>query len=66
MDDVLMRIGEIAAFFNVSVKAMRIYEKNGHPEAVKVDAKTGYRYYSADQVRQLDALLELEGLGFRS
>lgn len=27
MDDVLMRIGELAAFFNVSVKAMRIYEK---------------------------------------
>ena len=27
MEEPLMRIGEIAAFFNVSVKAIRIYEK---------------------------------------
>jgi len=64
MDDVLMRIGEIAAFFNVSVKAMRVYEKMGILKPVKVDQKTGYRYYSADQVKQLDALLELRELGF--
>lgn len=64
MDDVLMRIGEIAAFFNVSVKAMRVYEKMGILKPVKVDERTGYRYYSADQVKQLDALLELRELGF--
>ena len=64
MSDVLMRIGEIAAFFGVSVKAMRVYEKMGVLQPVKVDDKTGYRYYSADQVKQLDALLELRGLGF--
>lgn len=64
MDDVLMRIGEIAAFFNVSVKAMRVYEKMGILKPVKVDENTGYRYYSADQVKQLDALLELRELGF--
>ena len=64
MDDILMRIGEIAAFFNVSVKAMRIYEKMGILKPVKIDEKTGYRYYSADQVKQLDALLELRKLGF--
>jgi DNA-binding transcriptional MerR regulator len=63
-EDVLLRIGEIAAFFNVSVKAMRIYEKMGILKPVKVDEKTGYRYYTADQVRQLDALLELRELGF--
>lgn len=64
MDDVLMRIGEIAAFFNVSVKAMRLYEKMGILKPVKVDEQTGYRYYHADQVKQLDALLELRELGF--
>ena len=64
MDDVLMRIGEIAAFFNVSVKALRVYEKMGILRPVKVDEKTGYRYYTADQVKQLDALLELRELGF--
>lgn len=64
MDDVFMRIGEIAAFFNVSVKAMRVYERMGILKPVKVDEKTGYRYYTADQVKQLDALLELKELGF--
>ena len=30
MEEHLMKIGEIAAFFNVSVKAVRIYEKRDH------------------------------------
>ena len=64
MDDGLMRIGEIAAFFNVSSKALRVYEKIGILKPVKVDEKTGYRYYTAEQVKQLDALLELRELGF--
>ncbi|MCL2058586.1 MAG: MerR family transcriptional regulator [Oscillospiraceae bacterium] len=64
MDDVLFRIGEIAAFYNVSVKAMRIYEKAGVLTPVKIDEATGYRYYSADQVKRLDALIELRALGF--
>ena len=64
MDEHLMKIGEVAAFFNVSVKAMRIYEKIGILKPVKIDEKTGYRYYTADQVRQLDAILELRELGF--
>ncbi|MDR0963558.1 MAG: MerR family transcriptional regulator [Clostridium sp.] len=64
MDDGTMRIGELAAFFGVSVKAMRIYEKMGILKPVKVDEHTGYRYYSPDQVKELDALLELRELGF--
>jgi len=64
MDDNLMRIGEIAAFFGVSVKAMRVYERLGVLTPVKVDAQTGYRYYRADQIKQLDAVLELKRLGF--
>lgn len=64
MEEPLMKIGEIAAFFNVSVKAIRIYEKKGIIVPAKVDPATGYRYYSADQVQTLDALLELKTLGF--
>ena len=59
-----MRIGEIAAFYNISVKAMRVYEKMGIIKPVKIDGITNYRYYAADQVQQLDALLELKELGF--
>lgn len=64
MKDNLMLIGEIADFFGVSRKAIRIYEKKGVIKPVKVDAQSGYRYYSAEQVQQLNALLELKALGF--
>ncbi len=63
MDD-LLRIGEIAGFFNISAKALRIYEKMEIIKPTKIDEKTGYRYYSADQVKQIDALIELKELGF--
>ena len=46
MDENLLRIGEIAGFFNVSVKAIRIYEKMGIIKPVKIDSKTKYRYYT--------------------
>ena len=64
MDNYLLKIGEIAAFFNVSVKAIRIYEKKGILKPAKIDPQTGYRYYTVDQVQQLNALLELKQLGF--
>ena len=64
MEEQLMRIGEIAAFFNVSAKAMRLYEKMEIIKPVKVDKATGYRYYTAEQVQQMNALIELKALGF--
>ena len=60
----LMMIGEIADFFGVSRKAIRLYEKKGIIKPVEVDTQNGYRYYSAAQVQQLNALLELKALGF--
>lgn len=64
MKDDLMLIGEIASFFHISRKAIRLYEKKGIIKPVKVDPANGYRYYSAEQVQQLNALLELKALGF--
>lgn len=63
-DGYLMRIGEMAEFFNVSQKALRIYEKKGILKPAVVDPATGYRYYTADQVQQLNALIDLKALGF--
>ncbi len=64
MKNDLMLIGEVADFFGVSRKAIRLYEKKGIIKPVKVDAANGYRYYSAEQVQQLNALLELKAFGF--
>lgn len=64
MKNNLMLIGEIAEFFGVSTKAIRLYEKKGIIKPVEVDSRNGYRYYSAEQVQQLNALLELKAMGF--
>ena len=64
MDEFKMKIGELAAFFHVSPKAIRLYEKKGIIKPAMVDPQTGYRYYTADQVHTLNALLELKILGF--
>lgn len=64
MKNELMLIGEIADFFGITRKAMRLYEKKGIIKPVKVDTTNGYRYYSAEQVQQLNALIELKALGF--
>lgn len=64
MKNGLMLIGEIAEFFGVSRKAIRLYEKKGIIKPAEVDVANGYRYYSAGQVQQLNALLELKALGF--
>ena len=64
MDEHMLRIGEVAAFFGVSVKALRVYERIGILRPARVDPRTGYRLYAPDQVRHLDAILELRELGF--
>lgn len=64
MYEELLKIGELAAFVGVSPKALRVYEKMEIIKPVKVDEETGYRYYSADQVKDLEALLEWRDMGF--
>ncbi|MBQ3027669.1 MAG: MerR family transcriptional regulator [Lachnospiraceae bacterium] len=62
--DTLLKIGEVADFFQISVKAVRIYEKKGILVPAYIDPDSGYRYYTPDQLHQLAALLELKALGF--
>ena len=66
MDDkqIYMRIGEFANFFDVSQKALRIYEKMELLQPAYIDDETGDRYYTADQIKQLNAVIELKALGF--
>ena len=64
MKNDFMLIGEVADFFGVTRKAIRLYEKKGIIKPVEVDPNNGYRYYSVEQVQQLNALLELKAMGF--
>lgn len=63
-DNELLKIGELAAFSGVSPKALRMYEKMNIIVPARVDEENGYRYYSPDQVKQVEALLEWKDLGF--
>ena len=46
----LIPIGQFAALSSLSPKALRIYQDQGLLAPAVIDEKTGYRYYSADQL----------------
>lgn len=46
----LLSIGEFAAATQLSQKALRIYDEQRLLPPARIDAATGYRYYSSDQV----------------
>ena len=60
----LLKIGELAALAGISVKALRVYEKKNVIKPIRVDEASGYRYYSAGQLEQVEALMELQDMGF--
>lgn len=64
MEFELLKIGELAGLTGVSVKALYIYEKKKIVIPARIDEETGYRFYHPDQVKQVEALLELQDLGF--
>lgn len=63
--EVLFKIGEAAAMFGVSIRALRLYNKMGLFRPEYIDPETGYRYYTADQMPVLNTILVLKGIGVR-
>lgn len=59
----MLRIGEFARRGRVSVKALRHYEAIGLLKPARVDAATGYRSYTVDQLDDLHRLMVLRALG---
>lgn len=62
--DYKFKIGEVAGIFDISIRALRLYDKVGVLKPGYVDEATGYRYYTTEQVQQLQSILSLKGLGF--
>lgn len=60
----LLRIGDLARLGGVSIKALRYYDEQGLLRPDHVDPKTGYRYYSADQARDLAEITNLRCIDF--
>jgi len=60
----MIKIGNFARLSQVSVVTLRYYDEMDLLKPVKVDAFTGYRFYSADQLPRLNRILALKDLGF--
>jgi DNA-binding transcriptional MerR regulator/effector-binding domain-containing protein len=59
----MFSIGEFARLGAVSIRTLRHYDEIGLLSPAKVDAESGYRYYSADQLGQLNRIFALKELG---
>ena len=59
-----LKIGEFSQMMQVTVKTLRHYEQKGLLIPYEVDEWTGYRYYSVEQMQQLNTIRQLQSLGF--
>ncbi|HWM85848.1 MAG TPA: MerR family transcriptional regulator, partial [Kofleriaceae bacterium] len=58
------KIGEFSRFTRVTVKMLRYYDEIGLLRPSHVEPATGYRYYMAEQLPELNRILALKDLGF--
>jgi DNA-binding transcriptional MerR regulator len=60
----MFSIGEFARHGRVSVRMLRHYDEIGLLTPASVDPVTGYRFYQASQLAELNRLIALKDLGF--
>ncbi|MBN1188342.1 MAG: MerR family transcriptional regulator [Dehalococcoidales bacterium] len=58
-----LRIGDFSRLCRVTVRALRYYDEIGLLKPEKVDRITGYRYYSIDQLPNLNRIVVLKNIG---
>lgn len=59
-----LKIGEFAAFCNLSVRTLRLYDRMALVKPVRVDPDTGYRYYDPEQLQTINAVISYKKVGF--
>lgn len=60
----MIKIGDFAKLFDVSVKTVRFYEEKGLLIPDYVDIYSGYRYYNEKNIEEMTVILNLKDLGF--
>lgn len=60
----MFRIGDFSKLAQISVRMLRHYDKLALIKPVKIDATTGYRYYEARQLEDVERIRELQSMGF--
>lgn len=60
----MFRIGDFSRIARVSARLLRFYDELGLLKPAHADPQTGYRYYSANQLGDLNRITVLKDLGF--
>lgn len=63
MNEKLYTIGEVSKLVNISIKALRYYDKIDLFKPAYVDPDTNYRYYKDSQLHLLDLIKSLKYIG---
>ena len=59
----MIKIGDFAKLFDVSIKTIRFYEEKGLLVPNYIDVYSGYRYYDEDNISTMSKILFLKNLG---
>jgi DNA-binding transcriptional MerR regulator len=59
----MLKIGDFSKICQTSVRALRHWESQGLLKPALSDPRTGYRYYTIDQIEQVNRILALRTMG---
>jgi DNA-binding transcriptional MerR regulator len=60
----MFKIGDFSRLTQVTVKALRHYDRIGLLKPASIDPESGYRYYTSSQLPRLNRIVALKDLGF--
>lgn len=60
----MFRIGEFSKLTQVTIRMLRYYDEAGLLKPAQVDAQTGYRMYTTEQIPMLNKIIYLRDSGF--
>lgn len=60
----MFKIGDFSKLTRVSVRMLRYYDEVGLFKPAKIDDFTGYRYYSAKQISDINLIISLRDMSF--
>ena len=60
----MIKIGDFANMFEVSIKTVRFYEEKKLLKPAYVDRYTGYRYFDEKNIDEMSKILAYKSLGF--
>lgn len=60
----LLQIGKFSKLTGLSIRTLRYYDEIDLFKPTEIDLFTGYRYYTEDQIKDLELINKLKNVGF--